>query len=118
MQAGLIRRQWGDSGGPSGGLPQTLPEPAAIGRTALLLDISQLMEEGYPLPDAGQYSRAFQGFVPTKDMYKPVSSGREWSQGQFIAGKMVTRLVLSHCFGYTWLLRLTRSSFPLLNVLP
>ena len=83
VQAGLIHRQWGDASAPGGGdtsapggrLPQTLPQPAAIGRTALLLDISQLMEEGYPLPGAGQYSKAYAGFVPTKDQYKPVRGG-------------------------------------------
>ncbi|XP_043197852.1 uncharacterized protein LOC122368200 isoform X2 [Amphibalanus amphitrite] len=75
VQAGLIRRQWGDSESPGAGapLPRTLPEPAAVGRTALLLDISQLMDEGYPLPGAGQYSKQFAGFVPTKDKYKPVT---------------------------------------------
>ncbi|XP_037093835.1 uncharacterized protein LOC119113658 [Pollicipes pollicipes] len=76
VQAGLIHRQWGDTSAPGGGgsdLPQALPQPAAIGRTALLLDISQLMEEGYPLPGAGLYSKAFRGFVPTKDKYKPVT---------------------------------------------
>ncbi|KAF0287555.1 RNA exonuclease 5 [Amphibalanus amphitrite] len=75
VQTLLLNAVWGDSESPGAGapLPRTLPEPAAVGRTALLLDISQLMDEGYPLPGAGQYSKQFAGFVPTKDKYKPVT---------------------------------------------
>ena len=85
VHAGLIHRQWGDTSASSGSrLPQNIPEVAAIGRTALLLDISQLMEEGYPLPGAGQYSKAYAGFIPTKDKYKPVSQERGRGGGTFL----------------------------------
>lgn len=69
--SGLVERRSENSEQLPSGLPRHVL-PARVTRDQLLLDVTQLVEEGYPLPGVGNYSRQYEGFVPTKDIYKPV----------------------------------------------